>query len=203
MLQDFPKAYSALTQAVKLRPRDPVLWYNHGLASRFTSRFGQSLRDFERASTLNTDPALKKEIDRELKNGAEIANEAMKQRGPDFTLNQLIEQESIYMQGLDYMASHQWDKAEQMFRAAIAMGDCVGQPWFNIGGCYIMQERYDEAETALKRALEIEPDYELAQRNLAALPEIRRTGPPRPEQAKVYEPFKGTVKQSLTYLVEQ
>src|SRR5450755_3282624 len=75
MVQDFPKAYDALTQAISLRSHDPLLWYNRGLASRFTSRFGQSFRDFERAAALNTDPALKKEIDRELQFGAQVVKD--------------------------------------------------------------------------------------------------------------------------------
>jgi hypothetical protein len=41
----------------------------------------------------------------------------------------------------------------------------------------MMQERYDEAEAALKRSLEIDPKYTLAKSNFAALPDFRRTGP--------------------------
>lgn len=200
MAQDFPKAYAVLTQAISLRPHDPLLWHNRGLASRFTSRFGQSFRDFERAAALTTDPVLKKEIDRELQFGAQVVKDSIKLRGPNFTLDQLIEQENTYTRGLNFMESHQWDEAMQMFRAAIAMGDCVAQPWFNIAGCYMRQGRYDEAEAALKRSLEIEPDYTLAKRSLAALPEIRRFG--LPENTGTYDPFKGTVNQSLTFIME-
>jgi len=64
-----------------------------------------------------------------------------------------------------------------------------------------MQERYDEAEEALKRALEIDPKYAIAKRNLAALPETRRTGPPK--AIGMTEPFKGSkLKQSLTFIRE-
>ncbi len=66
----------------------------------------------------------------------------------------------------------------------------------------MMQERYDEAESALKRALVIDPKYSLAKKNLAALPETRRTGPP-PEIVDIKEPFKGhKLKQSITFLTE-
>jgi tetratricopeptide (TPR) repeat protein len=54
MLQNFAESYAALTQALELAPNDADLWYNRGLASRFTCRFGRSLRDFERAAELNT-----------------------------------------------------------------------------------------------------------------------------------------------------
>lgn len=42
-----------------------------------------------------------------------------------------------------------------------------------------MQERYDEAEAALKRALAIDRRYKIAKNNLKFLAEARRTGPPK------------------------
>jgi tetratricopeptide (TPR) repeat protein len=54
----------------------------------------------------------------------------------------------------------------------IELGDYLSQPHGNVGLALLMQQKYDEAEAAFKRALEIEPDYDLAQRNLA----IRQSG---------------------------
>ncbi len=65
----------------------------------------------------------------------------------------------------------------------------------------MMQERYDEAEAAWKRALVIDPKYTLAKRDLAALPETRRTGPPT--MLDIRDPFKGgKLKQSITFITE-
>jgi Tfp pilus assembly protein PilF len=81
------------------------------------------------------------------------------------------------------------------------MGDCLPQPWGNLGIGLMMQERYDEAEAALKRALVIDPRYTLAKNNLAALPEIRRTGPPA--MVGISDPFKTSkLKQSITFIKE-
>ena len=64
-----------------------------------------------------------------------------------------------------------------------------------------MQERYDEAERALKRAIEIDPKYTIAKQNLTALPEIRRKGPP--DIVVMSEPFKGSkLKQGITFIKE-
>jgi hypothetical protein len=53
----------------------------------------------------------------------------------------------------------------------------------------------------LKRALVIDPRYTLAKNNLAALPEIRRTGPPA--MVDIRDPFKGSkLKQSITFIKE-
>jgi hypothetical protein len=70
------------------------------MASRFTSRFGRSLRDYQRAQALNTRPELAEKLEEELKFARELAEQTLKLRGPDFTLDQLIEQEDLFQDGL-------------------------------------------------------------------------------------------------------
>jgi Flp pilus assembly protein TadD len=201
MLQNFPQSYAAYTEALSLDPNNAELWFNRGMASRFTSRFGGSLRDYERAKELNIRPELAKKLEEELKFAREVAEKTLKLRGPDFTLDQLIEQEDLFQNGLLLMEAGEWEKAEQAFQAAIAMGDCLPQPWGNLGISLMMQERYDEAEEALKRALVMDPRYTLAKKNLAALPKIRRTG--IAPIVDIRDPFKSSkLKQSITFLKE-
>jgi tetratricopeptide (TPR) repeat protein len=201
MLQNFPQSYAAYTEALSLDPNNAALWLNRGMASRFTSRFGRSLRDYERAKELNIRPELAKKLEEELKFARKLAGNSMKLRGPDFTLDELIEQEDLFQKGLQLMEAGEWEEAEQAFQASIAMGDCLPQPWGNLGICLMMQERYDEAEAALKRALVIDPRYTLAKNNLAALPEIRRTGPPA--RIDITDPFKSSkLKQSIIFFKE-
>src|SRR5207245_2952053 len=196
MLQNFPQSYAAYTEALSLDPNNAELWFNRGMSSRFTSRFGRSFRDYERANELNIRPELAKKLEEELKFARKVAGESLKLRGPHFTLDQLIEQEDHFQNALLLMEAGQWQEAERAFRASIAMGDCLPQPWGNLGICLIMQERYDEAEAALKRALVIDPKYTIARKNLAALPETRRTGPPAIIDIK--DPFRDSkLKQSI------
>ena len=201
MLQNFPQSYAAYTEALSLDPTIAELWFNRGMASRFTSRFGRSLRDYERAKELNIRPELAKKLEEELEFARELAEKTLKLRGPDFTLDQLIEQEDLFQNGLQLTEAGEWEEAEQAFQAAIAMGDCLPQPWGNLGISLMMQERYDEAEAALKRALVMDPQYTLAKENLAALPKIRRTG--LPPIVDIRDPFKSSeLKQSITFLKE-
>jgi tetratricopeptide (TPR) repeat protein len=120
-------------------------------------------------------------------------------RGLDFTVDQLIEQEDFFQQGMKSMQTGKWNEAEQAFQASIAMGDCLPQPWGNLGICLLMQERYDEAEAALNRALVIDPTYSIAKNNLTLLAESRRTGPPK--IMGISDPFRNMkMKQSLTVI---
>lgn len=200
MLQDYPKSYAVLTQALDLAPDDADLWYNRGLAARFTMRFGRSFKDFKRAVELNKTPEMSRRFEKELKFSRKMAEKSIKLRGRNFTLDQLIEQEDLFQRGLALMEKGQWSEAEQAFRASIALGDCLPQPWGNVGMCLIMQERYDEAEAALKRALAIDPKYTVAKNNLALLPETRRNGPPK--IFAIQDPIAGKVKQSITFIKE-
>lgn len=201
MLQEFSLSYDAYTQALAIDPKRGELWFNHAMASRYTSRFGRSLRDYERAKELNTTPQLVDKIEKELRFARKLARDSMKLRRPDFTLEQLIEQEDLFQRGLELMLQDKWEDAEKHFKASIEMGDCLPQPWGNLGNCLMMQKRYDEAEAALRRALVIDPKYKIAKNNLAMLPEIRRTGPPK--QIGLNDPFKNSkLKQSIEFLVE-
>ncbi len=201
MLQNFPQAYKAYTEALSITPDDAQLWYNRGMACRFTIRSGQSVRDFECAVELNKNPELAKRFAEALKDSRKLAEMSLKIRGSDFTLGQLIEQEEHFQRGLKLMEVGKWEEAGKAFQRSIDMGDCLPQPWGNLGTCFIMQERYDEAEKALKRALEIDPKYTIAKQNLATLPEIRRIGPP--EIVEISDPFKGTkLKQGITFVKE-
>src|SRR2546421_3977940 len=201
MLQNFPQSYAAYTEALSLDPNNAELWFNRGMASRFTSRFGRSFRDYERAKELNIRPELAKKLEKELKFAREVAEKTLKLRGPDFTLDQLIEQEGLFQDGLQSMEAGEWEEAEQAFRTSIAMDDCLPQPWGNLGISLMMQERYDEAEEAFKRALAMDPGYTLVKKNLAALPKIRRTG--LAPIVDIRDPFKSSkLKQSITFIKE-
>jgi tetratricopeptide (TPR) repeat protein len=201
MLQNFPESYEALTEALSIEPNGADLWYNRGLACRFTGRAGQSMRDFERAVELNKDDKLSRRFKEELKFSRKLAEKSMKLRGPNFTLDQLIEQENHFQRGLKCMENSQWEEAEEAFRRSIEMGDCLPQPWGNLGGCLILQGRYDEAEAALKRALEIDPKYTIAKKNLADLPEMRRKG--GPQLFGIRDPYKEmNIKKSITFIEE-
>jgi tetratricopeptide (TPR) repeat protein len=176
MLKRFEEAYQALAEATQINPSDSVLWYNLAQSARYTMRPGEALSYFERAVELETDQGQAREFAKEVEFTRKIVASELKLRGPAFTLEQLIEQQSLFREANNLMESHHWAEAEESFRRVIDIADVLPQPWGNLGLCLIMQRRFDEAEAALRRALVIDRKYDLAQQNLKALPEIRKSG---------------------------
>ncbi len=131
----------------------------------------------------------------------QLAEKERALRGPDFTLEQLIEQEELFQTAVKLMVNRDWPRAEESFRRVIEMGDCLPQPQGNLGVCLLMQERYDEAEAALRRALEIDPGYKHARENLALLSKARRSG--SPPEVQLTHPFEGRkLKKSIIFRKE-
>lgn len=200
MLQNFYDSYDAYTEALSLRPDDAALWYNRGISARFCGRTGQSARDLERAVALEGRGEMARPYAEELRFSEKLAKQSRRLRGRGFTLDDLIVQEEVYQRAVRAMEAEAWDQADEGFRRAIAMGDCLPQPWGNLGACLIMRERYDEAEAALRRALELDPEYEHARRNLAVLAETRASG--KPVGIALTEPFKTVpIRKSLAFRV--
>lgn len=193
--------YAVVSEALEIAPDDAMLWFNRGMAARYTMRLGQSLRDLERAQALDTAGLLADKLAAEIPPAREFAERDRALRGDDFTLDQLIVQEDRFQQAVLLMEQRRWQEAEPIFREVVAMGDVLPQPHGNLGLCLMMQRRFDEAEAALRRAIAIDPGYAVARQNLAALPVIRATGKLPPMQMS--KPLAGRpIKRTLSLLVE-
>ena len=180
MLQHYEESYDLFTEAVALDPTNAELWYNHGLACEFTTRFAQATYSYERASKFlgTASGELSQKVAHALKMNRKQVEEAVKMYEGKITPTQYLELEKHFMHGMSMTRQSKWEEAEQAFRQLIDLGGRLPQYWGNLGVSLIMQLRYDEAEAALKQALEIDPSYPTALDNLAKLPEIRRAGGP-------------------------
>ena len=57
--------------------------------------------------------------------------------------------------------------AEDLARKALDCSEgCIDEAYFNLGGCLLAQKEYDEARRCYIRALEIDPDYQIAKDRL-------------------------------------
>jgi lipoprotein NlpI len=196
----FEESYQTLSEAVRINPEDSYLLFNRGLSARFTSRTGQSFQDFQRVAGMKKDKMIEGKIEHELEFAKKIAESEMRLRSKDFTLDQLVEQQELFQRGNQLSGQGNWQEAEAAFRKSIAMGDCLPQPWGNLGICLVMQNRFDEAEDAYKHALKLDPKYKLAKENLAALDYWREHPDEKPE-FRITSPFQD-VKTNVTFYKE-
>jgi len=176
MLKQFEAAYQAVSQALEITPHQAHLWYNRGLIGRYTMRLVQAAQDFEKAGTLEAGRQQGQKYAEILVSTREMAESERALRGPDFTLDQLQEQQELFQQGIKLMQQEKWAEAEQVWHQVIEIADCLPQPQGNLGITLLMQNRYDQAEAAFKQALDIDPTYDLAQRNLDMLPMLQESG---------------------------
>lgn len=197
----FDESYQALSEAVQIDPDNAYLLFNRGLSARFTSRTGQSLRDFEQVRLMKKDAMVAERIEKELEIARKIAFSEMKLRGDDFSLDQLIEQQELFQHGNQLSGQGKWQEAEACLRKSIQMGDCLPQPWGNLGICLLMQSRFDEAEDAYRHALEFDPDYEFAKLNLEDL-DYWREHPNEKPKYTISSPFQ-EVKTNITFYQEK
>jgi lipoprotein NlpI len=197
----FEESYQALSEAVQIAPDNSYLLFNRGLSARFTSRTGQSLRDLEQVVGMKKDNMIAVRIEKELAFARKIALSEILLRGKDFTLDQLIEQQELFQRGIQLSGEGKWQEAEATFRKSIEMGDCLPQPWGNLGICLVMQNRFAEAEDAYRNALRVDPKYELAKRNLKTLPYLRAHPDEKPDY-KITSPFED-IKANITFYKEE
>lgn len=200
MLYHYQESYDLFTEALTINPTNAEVWYNRGLACRFTTRFAQAVRDFERAVALskNNTSELTRTFVNELEISRKDLQEAMREHETSITFEQFIEREERFMHAMSLMRQSKWREAEQAFRQVIEMGGGLPQYWGNLGVSLIMQTRYEEAEAALRRALEVDPHYALARTNLEKIPDVRRAGGPLGIELRDLSQVPG-IKQSIAF----
>lgn len=172
----YEEAYQHFQAAISVNAERPEYWFNLAMSSVHTLRLGRALRALEQCVGLRMDDQLRRLAHEELVFVQGMVESELSIRPAGFTVEQLIEQEDAFQDGCAAMEAERWSEAAHLFRRVIAMADVVPQPWGNLGLCLLMMGQYDEAEVALRRALEMKPDYEFAQHNLAMLERLRREG---------------------------
>jgi len=172
----YEDAYQHFQAAIAVNAERPEYWFNLAMSSVHTLRLGRALRALEQCLGLRSDDQLRRMAHKELVFVRGMVERELSDRPEGFTVEQLIEQEDAFQDGCAAMEAERWSKAADSFRRVIDMADVRPQPWGNLGTCLLMMGQYDEGEVALRRALEIEPDYEFAKYNLTMLERLRREG---------------------------
>ena len=196
--KEFEQSYQTLRQASEIDSSQAHILFNRGLSALYTSRSGEALVDFEKAVDLEGNGKMAERYLEQVTFAQKIVAGELALRGAGFTLEQLIEQQGLFQQGNRLSEQGKWQEAEECFRKSIEMGDCLPQPQGNLGICLAMQKRFDEAEAAYRRALEIEPKYERAHEHLKNLEKMRAHPDEMPEY-HITSPFE-KAKAGITFV---
>ena len=88
---------------------------------------------------------------------------------PDATVDNVARCEELFDRACAHLDARRLADAESGFDAVIKLVPSHYQSWSNLAVTLLMQQRRDQAERCLRRALELRPDYDVARRNLTML----------------------------------
>ena len=127
----------------------------------------------------------------------DVENLVREQHGTDMeTYGKAQEQ---FQLGVDLMERREWEKAIHTFVAAERIVDAVPQVYGNLGICYAQLGRKSDALAAFDKALELDPQYELAIVN-KALTETLAEGEKLDGKVKTVEYYKDFPMQNRSYV---
>jgi protein O-GlcNAc transferase len=86
-----------------------------------------------------------------------------------------------------------WSKAEEHYRAAVALGSGLAELHYDYGVLLGMQQKWDEAQAAYRRAIAVNPNYPEAHNNLGQLLERTR------QFAEALEEYRTAVRDRPTF----
>lgn len=97
-----------------------------------------------------------------------------------------------YLYGRLYMADSEWESARDQFRKATQLRADYAEAWNNLGVCWIVARKGDEAVEAVNKALELQPTWIEARINLGSAWRVTRD----PEKAnKARAAYEQALKQ--------
>ncbi|MGB8647790.1 MAG: tetratricopeptide repeat protein [Anaerolineae bacterium] len=173
------EAFQLFTRAVAVNDRDPDFWYNLATAAQMTMRPARAVQALKRYVALGPrDPGMTQEARQKIERFEDILAQMQQDWGSHLTLGQLARLEELFAQGTAAMKRQDYAAAARLFREGTQVNNRHYQSWGNLGACLTELDDYDGAERALRRAVEVKPDYAPARSNLEALAQVR-AGPTR------------------------
>ena len=165
-LQDDPEeALKHFDEAIRLDPEMGPAWYNKGIAHKKLLEITPMAIALQRAVSANG--GHNEYIDEANKLIETVREMAEKDFGLD--LDTYLKSGEIYDQAWEAMNQEEWEDGLHLMREALRINPRSYQSYGNIGVCLIQLNRREEAKEACKKALDLNPDYEPAQTNLALL----------------------------------
>lgn len=192
--------------AVALKPADPVLRFNYGLALERAGDRAGALREWEEVRRLQPGENLRQRMDaviqRRLGDSALQAGQAA-EAADHFARAVAVEpmdMESWAGWGQALTQLGRLPEAVERFRAALNLTPAVPELHYNLGNVWLEMGRLAKAEASLAEAVRLKPGFALARHNLAlALVRSGRPAEALPHYAKVTEAMPDSALVRLNF----
>lgn len=172
--RDFEGSISATRKALSLRPDDPELHYNLGLALFRQGKMKEAEDALRESLRQKPDFVLPRrtlgvilcDFRRDYDGAIEVFQEALRIDANDAATH--------YNLGTAYAGKGKYDRAETEFREALRLdGDYAGAH-SSLGAVYIHLNKWTEAEAEIREALRLDPKQPVAHQNLGVILDSRQ-----------------------------
>jgi|GEM_PF-4168927 len=164
-------AITELRKAAQLEPEEPLHAWNLAAASKEADRLGGAylaLRDYLSLGTRDlTEGSEERRL--EARSFVRAYERALGESNPGIALTDFLRGEELFARAYAALTEGDASDAANGFEAVLALMPNHYPSWGNLGAAYLKLSRFAESKRALQRALELNPQYHLAQENLELL----------------------------------
>jgi Flp pilus assembly protein TadD len=162
-----------LARAAELEPDEPLHRWNQAAAAKQADRLGGAylaLREYLRLAGQGGDVEEgAAERRAEAKSFVRAYERMLRDAHPGVALSDYLRGEELFARAYAALTEGRNADAVAGFEAVLSLMPRHWPSWGNLGAAYLELERPAEAERCLRRALELKPDYQPAQKNLALI----------------------------------
>jgi len=163
-----------LARAAELEPDEPLHRWNQAAAAKQADRLGGAylaLREYLRLSLANDGDVEEGAVERraEAKSFVRAYERMLRDAHPGVALSDYLRGEELFARAYAALTEGRNADAVAGFESVIALMPRHWPSWGNLGAAYLELDRPADAERCLRRALELKPDYQPAQKNLAII----------------------------------
>ena len=189
------EAISHFKKAVDIFPYFTEAYYNLGVAYKTKLDISNMVKCLDKAVRLSDSNDIIYQEAKSLLDGLE--NLVREQHGTD--MKNYIKAQEQFQLGVDHMDRREWEKAIHAFNASERIVNSTTQVYGNIGICHAQLGRKSDALAAFDKALELDPQYELAIVN-KVMTETLTEGEKLDNKVKTVEYYKDFPMQNRSYI---
>ena len=162
-------AIAALETAARLEPDEPLHRWNVAAACKQSDRMGGAYLSLREYLKLTDDGAGARDRQKEAKGFVRAYERMLRESHPGVELTDYLRGEELFASAYAALSEGRADDARTGFEQVLALVPRHYPSWGNLGAAHLALCNRDEARRCLDRALELNPEYTIARRNLQLL----------------------------------